>query len=123
VPGQQSSRHSFPCGLCTLYFCPEDLFPKEACDQAIDDRKQEGLERCLGPNVELKAHPMQDSRHVPIKSLMRKLGVTSYDRPAPWWSAITTRKGSCLPLNRHIGAPAEPVVQVGDEVSANPSGS
>ena len=20
------------CGLCTLYACPEDLYPKEACD-------------------------------------------------------------------------------------------
>ena len=25
------------CGLCTLYSCPEELFPKEACDDAKDE--------------------------------------------------------------------------------------
>ena len=26
------------CGLCTLYACPEDLYPKEACDQGKHDQ-------------------------------------------------------------------------------------
>ena len=28
------------CGLCTLYACPEELFPKEACDQSKAELKQ-----------------------------------------------------------------------------------
>jgi len=31
------------CGLCTLYACPEDLYPKEACDQAKTERRAAGL--------------------------------------------------------------------------------
>ena len=32
------------CGLCTLYACPEDLFPKEACDQAKQTLRAAGLD-------------------------------------------------------------------------------
>ena len=104
------------CGLCTLYSCLEDLFPKEACDQAIADRKEEGLERWLGPSTELKAHPMEEGRHVPLASLMKKLGVTSYNVPAPWIECDYDPKRIVLPLSQHIGAPAQAVVQVGDKV-------
>src|ERR1035441_10828231 len=31
------------CGLCTLYACPEDLYPKEACDRGKHDRRAAGL--------------------------------------------------------------------------------
>jgi hypothetical protein len=31
------------CGLCTLYACPEDLFPKEACDRAKRTNREHGI--------------------------------------------------------------------------------
>ncbi len=31
------------CGLCTLYACPEDLYPKEACDQGKRDQRAAGI--------------------------------------------------------------------------------
>lgn len=106
------------CGLCTLYACPEDLFPKEACDQAVADRKEEGIERWLGPTKEIKAHPMESGRHVPLKALMQKLGVRSYDRPAPWHDITYDARKITLPLSQHVGAPAEAVVKVGDRIKA-----
>ncbi|NNC90170.1 MAG: NADH dehydrogenase subunit [Akkermansiaceae bacterium] len=106
------------CGLCTLYSCPEDLFPKEACDQAIADRKEAGLERWLGPTEEITAHPMESGRHVPLKALMQKLGVKNYDRPAPWHHCNYQPRKVTLPLSQHLGAPAEVVVGVGDRVGA-----
>lgn len=105
------------CGLCTLYACPEDLFPKEACDQAVADRKEEGLERWLGPTQEIKAHPMEPGRHVPTTALMQKLGVKDYDVPAPWIECDYAPKRVVLPLSQHLGAPAEPVVKTGDKVT------
>ena len=105
------------CGLCTLYSCPEDLFPKEACDQAVADRKEAGLERWLGPTPEVKAHPMEAGRHVPIKALMQKLGVKNYDRPAPWVDVNYQPKVVNLPLSQHVGAPCEAAVKVGDKVT------
>ena len=104
------------CGLCTLYSCPEDLFPKEACDQAVADRKEADMDRWLGPSAELKAHPMEPGRHVPITALIQKLGVKNYDRPAPWHAINYEARKVTLPLRQHLGAPAEAVVNVGDQV-------
>ena len=106
------------CGLCTLYSCPEDLYPKEACDQAVADRRAGGLDRYLGPERELKAHPMVNGRKVPIKSLMRKLGVSDFDAPAPLRACDYQPRRVSLPLSQHVGAPAVPVVQRGDRVRA-----
>ncbi|MFM1559964.1 MAG: 4Fe-4S dicluster domain-containing protein [Roseibacillus sp.] len=105
------------CGLCTLYACPEDLFPKEACDQAVADRKEAGIERWLGPAQEIKAHPMEPGRHVPTQALMQKLGVKRYDVPAPWHTIDYDARKVTLPLSQHVGAPAQAVVKAGDKVS------
>jgi Na+-translocating ferredoxin:NAD+ oxidoreductase RnfC subunit len=104
------------CGLCTLYSCPEDLYPKEACDKGKADRKAAKLERWLGPTPEIKAHPMEPGRHVPLKSLIRKLGVGAYDRPAPWVEIDCRPARVSLPLSQHVGAPSLPVVKPGDKV-------
>ena len=66
------------CGLCTLYACPEDLYPKEACDKAKVDLKAKGLK--WDGNREITPHPIyQDGRHVPLSQLIGKLGVKNYD--------------------------------------------
>ena len=82
------------CGLCTLYSCPEDLYPKEACDQAKADRKEGGLERWLGPAGEIKAHPMESGRHVPIKALMQSFGRTKTSDFASYTKVMELRTNS-----------------------------
>src|SRR5512133_1515881 len=59
------------CGLCTLYACPEELYPKEACDDSKAAMRQAGL-KWTGPAT-VKVQPMRDGRRVPIKSLMHRL--------------------------------------------------
>ena len=76
------------------------------------------MERWLGPSAEVKADPLEAGRHVPIKALIQKLGVKSYDVPAPWAEVGSEAKRITLPLSQHVGAPAEPVVQPGDRVTA-----
>ena len=105
------------CGLCTLFACPEDLFPREACNDAVADRKTAGLQRWLGPEREMKAHPMEQGRHIPVKALVRKLGVSAYDVMAPWTERNYDPRQVTLPLQQHVGAPSEPVVKVGDLVT------
>ena len=104
------------CGLCTLYACPEALFPREACNDAVADRKAAGLKRWLGPDRELKAHPMEKGRHVPVKALVRKLGVGQYDVMAPWTEVNLHPDRIVLPLQQHVGVPAQAVVRPGDRV-------
>ena len=59
------------CGLCTLYACPEDLYPKEACDDGKRDRRAAGLKFAQQRPVEV--HPMKEYRRVPLTQLRRRL--------------------------------------------------
>ncbi|MBI3208942.1 MAG: SLBB domain-containing protein, partial [Candidatus Solibacter usitatus] len=52
------------CGLCTLYACPEDLFPKEACDQAKTTLRKAGM-KYVQPHA-VQVHPMKEYRRVPL---------------------------------------------------------
>ena len=55
------------CGLCTLYACPEDLYPKEACDMGKRDRRAAGLKFVQQRPVEV--HPMKEYRRVPLGAI------------------------------------------------------
>jgi Na+-translocating ferredoxin:NAD+ oxidoreductase RnfC subunit len=102
------------CGLCTLYACPEDLYPKEACDKAKSDLKSAGIK--WNGNVEVEVHPMYDGRHTPLKQLMGKLGIAEFDTPAHLNQRSFHPKKVRLPLLQHIGDEAIPVVTKGQKV-------
>ncbi len=104
------------CGLCTLYGCPEELYPKEACDQSKDEMRASGL-KWTG-NMEVKVHPMRDGRRVPIKTLARRLHVEDYEAPAPLLPQALKTSHVTLPLKQHAGAPNEAIVNPGDEVKS-----
>ena len=104
------------CGLCTLFACPEELYPKEACDQSKAEMKQAGI-KWTGP-TEVRPHPMRDGRRVPIKSLMRKLHILQYDHPAPWQKLELKPARLVLPLKQSAGVPAAASVQAGERVKA-----
>ncbi len=103
------------CGLCTLYACPEYLFPKEACDKAKDDLKEKGLKWEGAKDV--SPHPMYEYRRTPLKQLIQRLGIEEYDRLTPFQQIETEPTRVAIPLSQHIGAPAQPVVAVGEHVN------
>jgi Na+-translocating ferredoxin:NAD+ oxidoreductase RnfC subunit len=102
------------CGLCTLYACPEALFPKEACDKGKRDLKQQGIQ--WTGRIEVKPHPMYEYRRTPLTQLVQRLGLAEYDRPAPFMRLEHRPERVVLPLNQHMGSPARPVVAVGQRV-------
>jgi len=104
------------CGLCTLYACPEELFPKEACDQSKAEMKKANV-KWSGPTT-VKVHPMRDGRRLPIKSLMKKLNLTQYDDPAHWQDAALAPSSVRLPLKQSAGTGCTAVVKAGDRVTA-----
>ena len=104
------------CGLCTLYACPEQLYPKEACDDSKAVLRAKGWKWTGATSVE--AHPMHDGRRVPVKSLMKRLGIDSYDHPAPLQEGVLTTNRAVLPLKQHAGAPALAKVAEGQSVAA-----
>ncbi|MBI2302079.1 MAG: 4Fe-4S dicluster domain-containing protein [Armatimonadetes bacterium] len=106
------------CGVCTLYACPEGLFPKEACDQARADLKAAGEAPWKGRGEELRAHPMHEHRRVPVSKLVQRLGLVEYDVPAPFTAEQPAAQRYEFPLKSHIGAPAVPTVRPGERVAA-----
>ncbi|MBI5831087.1 MAG: SLBB domain-containing protein [Armatimonadetes bacterium] len=103
------------CGVCTLYSCPESLFPKEACDDAKVALREAGI-KWSGTGREQKAHANYEHRRLPVKKLVKKLGLYDYDQPAPFSPEQPSAVRYGYPLSQHVGAPAEAQVAVGDVV-------
>lgn len=103
------------CGLCTLYACPEQLFPKEACDDAKTALRAANR-KWPGPTTP-RPHPMREGRRVPIKALLRKLSLEGLDAPAHLRTEPLAPARVRLRLKQGAGAPGQPLVSVGARVS------
>lgn len=103
------------CGLCTLFSCPEQLFPKEACDNSKAQMRKAGL-KYNGPST-VHAHPMHEGRRTPISLLTRKLAVTEYDVEIPFREQPLETNRVTVPLRQGAGVPNKPLVKTGDRVS------
>jgi Na+-translocating ferredoxin:NAD+ oxidoreductase RnfC subunit len=102
------------CGICTLYACPEDLYPKEACDQGKRDRRAAGLKFTQQRAVE--PHPMKEYRRVPLAHLRRRLQVEEYERPAPFQDLECRPAAVRIGMRQHMGESAAPSVRAGQRV-------
>lgn len=103
------------CGICTLYACPEDLYPKEACDQAKIDRKSAGLKFVQERPVQV--HPMKEYRGVPLAQLRKRLQIEEYERDTPYESIAWKPSRVRVKLKQHAGESAQAIVAKGDRVS------
>jgi len=102
------------CGLCTLYACPEDLYPKEACDQGKRDRHGAGLKFVQQRPVEV--HPMKEYRRVPLSQLRRRLQVEEYERETPFRDLQHLPGMVRIKMRQHAGQAATPAVEQGQKV-------
>jgi len=102
------------CGLCTLYACPEDLFPKEACDKAKKDMRSAGIKFTQTRTVQV--HPMKEARRVPQSQLRRRLKIEDYEGETPFENLDYEPEYVKIKLQQHIGKPANPVVSIGEIV-------
>ena len=103
------------CGLCTLYACPEDLYPKEACDQGKHDRHAAGLK--FVQQRPLEVHPMKEYRRVPLAQLRKRLQVEEYERETPFADVRIRPAQVRTKMRQHAGEAAVPCVAEGDWVS------
>jgi Na+-translocating ferredoxin:NAD+ oxidoreductase RnfC subunit len=110
----QSAELCCACGLCTLYACPEDLYPKEACDQSKRDMRAAGIKFVQQKPVVV--HPMKESRRVPLAQLRRRLKIEAYEGETPYRAIDHKPRVVRIKLSQHVGKPATPVVKAGDRV-------
>ncbi len=102
------------CGLCTLYACPEDLYPKEACDKAKREMHEAGIK--FVQQKPLKVHPIKEGRKVPLTQLIKKLKLTDFDVEASFNSEKIKVDKVRIPLLQHIGKPSKAKVKKGEKV-------
>lgn len=102
------------CGLCSLYACPEDLYPREACDQGKAEMKK------LGTSYEqqkpVRVHPVKEGRRVPLKQLMKRIDVLKFDTHTPFIKDSPQVSQVKIMLKQHAGFPAKAVVKLGEAV-------
>lgn len=102
------------CGLCSLYACPEDLYPREACDQSKVEMRSQGFK--YEQPKEVKVHPMKEGRRVPLKQLMKRLNVTDFDSETPYNDESPKTDKVKILTKQHVGAPGIPTVSEGASV-------
>lgn len=105
------------CNICELFSCPANLHPKSI--NIIYKRKlaEQGL-RYQPTETTFEARSARGYRLIPSKRLIAKIGLTEFDGAAPLTELTLKPETLSIPLRQHIGAPAVPVVAVGDEVQA-----
>ena len=107
----ESAELCCACGLCTLYACPEDLYPKEACDDAKGFLRAAGMKYVQQKPVQ--AHPMKEHRRVPLAQLRRRLRVEQFEKETPFDSRSPSPSKVRVKFKQHAGAPAESATKVG----------
>ncbi len=104
------------CGLCELYACMQGLSPRTLIGKVKGSLK--ALNAKPEPPKEADIHPARDLRKVPEHRLIARLGLAGYDVDAPLSENPLCEKTLTVKLSQHIGAPAVPVVKMGDQVFA-----
>ncbi|WP_420490626.1 4Fe-4S dicluster domain-containing protein [Neobacillus drentensis] len=103
------------CNLCELFSCPIGLFPRSNHQYL----KQKLIEKNIRYTPVPKSFAPRENREyrlVPSKRLVAKLGLYHLDQPAPMTEIMLEPKVVYIAKSQHVGAPAIPVVSVGDHV-------
>lgn len=115
VKEQQISQLCCGCNVCELYACPVNLHPKLTNDIYKKKLAEQGI-KYQPVQVECTPRAAREYRLIPTKRLIAKIGLTTFDKPAPMTRFNYQPEYIRIALDQHIGAPAIPVVTVGDQV-------
>ncbi|MDO7787324.1 4Fe-4S dicluster domain-containing protein [Desulforamulus aquiferis] len=105
------------CNACELYSCQANLHPKTVNVLYKQKLAEQGI-RYQPTQIEFKPREAREYRLIPSKRLIAKIGLTSFDKPAPVTKLEFRPECISISLSQHIGAPAVPVVAVGQQVNA-----
>lgn len=106
------------CGVCELAACCQGISPRRVYQQVKGVLAKNKL-RYQYDGKPLAADPDREYRLLPSSRFMQRLGVAEFDRGVPAFEeSAFLPKSIFLPLRQHVGAPAKPLVAVGDTVRA-----
>lgn len=116
VEDQKSAYLCSQCNLCELFSCPIGIYPRNA-NQSIKQKLVEKNIRYTMVQTTFTARKNRKFRFVPSKRLTARLGLYGYDKPAPLTDITLKPELVYIAKSQHVGAPAIPVVSVGDHVA------
>jgi len=105
------------CNLCSLYSCPEDLDPKSVCTQNKRRLLSEKKSWDNPPFNPRRPELHMENRKAPMDRLIQKLGLGRFHNVGPLDANLLDTAKVGIRLKQHLGAPCEPVVNVGDGVT------
>lgn len=117
LEGQKMAQLCCQCNLCELFSCPAGLHPKMA-NLHFKDMMAEQKIKYTPDKTEFEARSIRNYRLVPSKRLIARLGLRSFDLPAPMAEAGIVPQTIRIATRQHVGAPAEPIVAPGTRVEA-----
>ncbi|MDP4104309.1 MAG: 4Fe-4S dicluster domain-containing protein [Bacillota bacterium] len=104
------------CNLCELFSCPIGLYPKSA-NLSIRQKLAEKNIRFSTDRTKFEARKNREYRLVPSKRLIARLGLHDFDQPAPMTETAINPEVVYIAKSQHVGAPAIPIVSVGEHVN------
>lgn len=117
VEGQKTAQLCCQCNLCELFACPAGLYPKFANSYFKEKLMAQNL-RYQPTKSEFTSRKPREYRMLPSKRLIARLGLNSFDRPAPMTEVSINPEAVWISTRQHVGAPAVPMVSVGKHVQA-----
>ena len=110
----QAAQLCCECGVCELYACPMGLAPRRINTLIKGTLARQGIRGSFGPAG--TCHEDRELRKVPTRRAAARAGVGEFLNLEPEGLVTYTPRRVEIPLKMHIGAPAQPVVAVGDHV-------
>ena len=103
------------CGVCELIACCQQISPRRIYTEVKGLMAQKGVKYTY--RGQDSVDPDRDFRMVPVERFKEMIGVAPFDRVAEFMHSNAWKPDMIrLPLKQHVGAPAKPIVQVGDTV-------
>lgn len=102
------------CGVCEKYACPQGLSPKSIIQNLKGGLRGAGIK--VEPVESTGVLEDRELRKVPVHRLAGRLGLSQYDVEAPFIDTTPTTAYVRIQMSQHIGAPAIPLVSVGEAV-------
>ncbi|WP_372713478.1 4Fe-4S dicluster domain-containing protein [Ilyobacter sp.] len=103
------------CGICELFACPMQISPRMVNVYLKGVFRENGV-RFEKSTRKLTAESMREYRKVPTNRLISRIGMSKYTDFSETKAVILESNEVSIPLKQHIGAPAKPLVGVGDHV-------
>jgi len=117
IKEQQIAQLCCECNACELFSCPVGLHPKSVNVLYKQKLAEQGI-KYQPIQMDFQTRSAREYRLIPSKRLVIKIGLTAFDKPAPLTQVEFRPEYIQIALRQHIGAPAIPVVAVGEQVKA-----